>query len=96
MSFGKSKQSYNNKNGSSLKKIGYVTLTSKAKKEGGQALHEDLVNSKLSVWARISLPKGTNAMELKNKDKLLITFMPLTNKEGEVIDYAVGSISIQD
>lgn len=82
--------------------IGTVSVTRGTVEKLGDGIKRDLQESGVTLTANIYLPKGREEMLLRNKDTLVITLKEVKGKDGKqlvdrngnVMDYIVGRISL--
>jgi hypothetical protein len=80
--------------------IGTISVTRKTTEKLGDGVKDDLRNSGITLSASIYLPKGQEAVTLRNKDTVLIVLKEvkgkggktLTDRKGNPMDYIVGRL----
>jgi hypothetical protein len=80
--------------------IGSIVVSKKTIEKHGEEVKEELKNSDMNLVANIYLPKGSNELVLRNGDSLIISFRPMTGKDGKPLmskngkplDFIVGKL----
>lgn len=87
------KTSNSNTGTSKFTRVGDLTVSKKTQQELGDKVVDDLKESKMNLWLNVYIPEGTELV-LKKGDKIMLSFAPVTTKDGKEISYVVGKALI--